>query len=126
VATAVYFSNPQAGSDPVWVKKLIGGSLLAVIFFTGAPLVRQLFARRQKINPKMSSRFRTSMLRQVRASVLGKARHTIREMLGPPSAMGTGRGTTWYYPLDSAHRVAMAILFDHDHVRDVEFLDSPQ
>ena len=77
------------------------------------------------------------MLQSVRASILGKARQHIRELLGPPSAMGNGTGgegagsgagagpdaaTTWYYPLDKTRRVAMAIVFDHDRVRDVEFL----
>jgi len=64
-------------------------------------------------------------MRLLRDSIVGEGKQHIKAMLGPPRALGNGKRAMWYYLLDNAEQIAMAIVFDDDHARDVEFFQSP-
>ncbi len=47
-------------------------------------------------------------------------------MLGPPRTATGGASGVWYYPVDRNDRLAMAIRFDGDRARSVEFFSAPE
>ena len=62
-------------------------------------------------------------------SILGNNKHAVVAVLGPPQASsgsGSSRAVflanTWYYRLDSQHRVAIAVEFIKDVASDVRVL----
>jgi hypothetical protein len=73
-------------------------------------------------------------LEPLRSALRGRPRGEVAAMLGPPPATSarptaaTGAywyADTWYYPLQTPRRHAIAITFEHDHVSAVEHLASP-
>jgi outer membrane protein assembly factor BamE (lipoprotein component of BamABCDE complex) len=92
---------------------VIVGSFLALIFVLRLPLLR-----RQSRGMKWSM----STLRQ---ALLGHRKKQVSAMLGPPRVVTDGLAAVWYYPVDSADRLAMAVSFEHERVRSVEFFKSP-
>jgi hypothetical protein len=75
---------------------------------------------------------------QVRAALLGRTKAQVAAGFGPPAtavitrfnagAVGQAafwRADTWYYAVDSASQTAMAIRFDQDIAREVDFFESP-
>ncbi len=99
------------------IRSLITGSILALVLLTGGPAIHSLFKRR--------GRNAVRSLDSLRFAMLGREKQQIHSMLGPPRALGHTRGTIWYYAVDNAQRVAMAILFDNERVREVEFFHAP-
>jgi hypothetical protein len=80
--------------------------------------------------------------RELRRAILGKHRRQIARVLGTPAtasltfaaAAPTGKSgkpatywdaTTWYYPFDQKQKKAIAIRFERDRAREVEFIGSP-
>jgi len=62
------------------------------------------------------------------ASVFGPPRSAaLRGVVNASAAFTTGywHATTWYYPLPRSRRLAMAIEFDDDNARRVEFFRAP-
>jgi hypothetical protein len=68
----------------------------------------------------------------LRVALLGRhRRHIVRVFGTPPAACVGQRGvdageyweaTTWYYPFDESRREAIAIRFENDRARKVEFI----
>ncbi len=125
MANTVYTlpQTAQGGNDPAWIRQLVTGSILAFVLISGGPVLHRMPGRRQ-LKPS-SLRLNGNALLSLRASIVGLGKQNIRQMLGPPRALGNGHGATWYYALDDARRVAMAIRFDSDQAQSVEFFASP-
>jgi outer membrane protein assembly factor BamE (lipoprotein component of BamABCDE complex) len=122
MATVFSMSEPvRSRSDPNWLKSVVTGSILALVLIGGVPTVRNLIRRK----PRQPYWTAGDSLESLRASILGHGRKQIAAKLGPPKALGNGAGITWYYALDHEQRIAMAIQFDHDQARAVEFFQSP-
>lgn len=72
-------------------------------------------------------------------AIIGNTKAAVASVFGPPrsaalrgvvkanAAVGPGywQATTWYYPLPRNNSLAMAIEFDHDAARRVEFFRAP-
>jgi len=95
-------------SPPVLV-----GSFLALLLMFRFPRLR-----------RKSQRSKWSMS-DLRRALIGHPKQQVTEILGPPHAVYEGPSAVWYYPLNAGDRLAMAISFTHEHVRSVEFFDSP-
>jgi outer membrane protein assembly factor BamE (lipoprotein component of BamABCDE complex) len=106
------FVNPKRHISTISGPAIVG-SVLALLFICKLPRIR-----RQSSGPKLSMSF-------LRQALLGHRKTQVAEMLGPPRAAEEGQAGVWYYPLDSADRLAMAISFEHERVRSVEFFKSP-
>jgi hypothetical protein len=83
-------------------------------------------------------------LDEVRAALLGRSRRFIAKALGAPPTASVGFGsvaapgrkrkgkapmtfwqaTTWYYPFDAQRRQAIAIRFEANRARQVDFIGS--
>ena len=74
----------------------------------------------------------------LRDAIVGRGKSAIAALFGVPrTAAGAARplnlgrhadfwsANTWYYPIDSRTRTAMAVHFQKGIARDVEFFDSP-
>ncbi len=112
---------------------------------TGMLIIREPFFRR--LLNRISGRRRRRVLRVPRPrperslptladAIVGSSKSTIQAVFGPPrgaviSGPMPGGGitfwdsTTWYYPLPRDGFIAMAILFDDDVARSVEFFETP-
>jgi outer membrane protein assembly factor BamE (lipoprotein component of BamABCDE complex) len=64
-------------------------------------------------------------LARLRSAILGSTKRKIASMLGPPRVTQSGADATWYYPLSKEERLALAISFEQDRARQVEFVRSP-
>jgi hypothetical protein len=64
-------------------------------------------------------------LAQLRNSLLGSGKRKVGSILGPPCVTKTGPDNTWYYPPSRKEHLAIAISFDRDIARQVEFVKSP-
>ena len=71
----------------------------------------------------------------IRTALLGRHRKQIAKALGNPPAVWAGfdsqprslwEATTWYYPHDPVQRRGIAIRFENDRARKVEFIHGPQ
>jgi hypothetical protein len=75
----------------------------------------------------------------MRAALLGRHRRQIMRALGAPPTAWVGMGvsvspvardafwhaSTWYYPVNPAERTAIAIRFERDLARHVEYIGAP-
>jgi hypothetical protein len=133
--------SSRTGTDPAWIKRFVTGSILALVLIGGVPTFQHLLRRKPKSStagssggtpgrgsghtPRRAVSLSVDALHSLRFSILGHCKKHILLMLGPPKALGNGEVATWYYILDNADHVAMAIRFDDDHAGTVEFFKSP-
>jgi hypothetical protein len=78
---------------------------------------------------------RTESLPMLAEAIVGNTRENVAAVFGPPrgavvcgtvgAAGDASRNETWYYPLEREQNLAMAIEFDGDAARHVEFLSAP-
>jgi hypothetical protein len=80
--------------------------------------------------------------RELRRAIIGKHRRQIARVLGTPTTASltfaaaspmSGKNaptywnaTTWYYPFDQKQQKAIAIRFERDRAREVEFIGAPR
>jgi outer membrane protein assembly factor BamE (lipoprotein component of BamABCDE complex) len=64
-------------------------------------------------------------LASLRNAIVGNGKNEIASVFGPPQAAAMLNHETWYYPLRSRRRWAMAISFDQERAREVEFFRAP-
>jgi outer membrane protein assembly factor BamE (lipoprotein component of BamABCDE complex) len=74
---------------------------------------------------RLPIRRRSISLVSIRAALLGCGKPKVTQVLGTPRVASHGQPDTWYYPLDSKRQFAMAVSFDHERVRSVEFINTP-
>lgn len=79
---------------------------------------------------------RQRSLARLRWALMGNTKQAIVSIFGPPrTAVADGpvlpsaepifQADTWYYPIDERRRMAIAIQFNRNEVRQVEFLATP-
>jgi hypothetical protein len=104
------------------------GSFLAVFVLSSIPSMGQglerLFARRRR--GLLDDSPRHMSLDLLRQAILGNGKHEIVSALGPPPTTTAGTNETWYYPLRSHERLAMAISFNQGRAQTVEFFHAPR
>lgn len=74
-------------------------------------------------------------MRPLRRAILGRTRGEVAALLGPPPATsaqplpaskrGKWTAETWYYPLDTTRRRALAINFHNDRAHGIEAVAGP-
>jgi hypothetical protein len=118
-------SRPQAVTtrDPPWLKALflapaVVGSFAARVVLSRTRGVRAGLRRWLGREPGGD-------LDALRASVLGQGKRRVTALFGPPPAATSAPTDTWYYPVATAERTAMAISFEDDRAARVEFFRSP-
>jgi outer membrane protein assembly factor BamE (lipoprotein component of BamABCDE complex) len=96
--------------------------LLANASGAGAALLRRLRPRRRSAgNPNTGE----PDLRRLRNSLLGHNQNQVAGLLGPPPTSAGAApfaADTWYYPIRTRRRYAMAIHFDHGRANSVDFV----
>ena len=64
---------------------------------------------------------------RLRDRILGLPKSSVAAELGPPRAAALlHSGDTWYYAIDPRRELAMAVVFENDEARAVEFFQSPR
>ena len=123
----------------LWMAASLAGVVTAVLA-ARTPFFRGLMAR-LGLGPATAGQ-RASVLRPGREqslpmlaeAIVGSSKSAIASVLGPPRSavlMQTAPGATywqaetWYYPLPKSGPLAMAIQFNGDDARNVEFLRAP-
>ena len=113
----------------VIVAPIMIGGMLASAFVQPGPAVRGP----RGLRPRRS-------LSSLRTALLGRHKSAVAKALGPPRTATVGSplavgaaaseppsflvADTWYYALDARDRSAMAIQFEADRAREVEFFHS--
>ena len=110
--------------DPPWLRALFLAPAVVGSFCT-LVLLGQSKGVRGKVAWLLGRRSASADLDAVRASVLGLGRRRVTALFGPPPAATSAPTVTWYYPVPSAERTAMAVSFDGDRAVRVEFFRSP-
>jgi len=128
VATQRIETKVVTPGDPPWVKALflapaVVGSFCALVLLGQSRSVRhglrRLIGRGAPAAP-------TGALDAVRARIVGQDRRRIASVFGPPPASTSAPCVTWYYPVRTVERTAMAISFEDDRATRVEFFQSPE
>jgi hypothetical protein len=126
----------------LWMSASLAGMVTAVLT-ARTPVFRSIM-RRLGVTPKNESRPSMRALRPTREqslpmlaeAIVGNNKSAIESVFGPPRSavvMNSSSSTeatywqaeTWYYPLPKNDHLAMAIEFNGDDARRVEFLRAP-
>jgi hypothetical protein len=123
----------------LWTAATLAGMATSMLLSRG-PFFRKLMARlypqRRPIN--FDSRpSHAEALPMLADAIIGSPRETILSVFGPPRSAAINdnidpvqssywRACTWYYPLHRQGRMAMAILFENDLARAVDFFCAPR
>src|SRR5947209_5823550 len=109
--------SSSRSSDITWLGALfmtpvIVGSFAAFILVANASNAGRILSRRHSPRRHGIATDERS-LAGLRDAILGSAKPQIASVFGPPhsAAARGGVGDTWYYPLQSSERLAMAISF---------------
>ena len=103
--------------------RLISASLKLGLTNVGLPAFVALVAIVKLFAGRRRSR-RQSSLPSLRAALVGSTRRQVAEILGSPRTTMHGETETWYYPVDSDDRLAMAVSFEGNRARSVEFFSA--
>lgn len=110
------------------------GSCAAVILLAKTAITSiglERWRHRRLVRPRARSlrgpgRGTEDSLAGLRDAIVGNGKREISSVFGPPhSAAVRGAHDTWYYPLRDRERLAMAISFNNDLAREVEFFHPP-
>ena|ERR1043165_5367580 len=119
---------------------LVGGLLVALAAAMQWPIsqwLRGFLSHRPRIAGKGNWLLdRGVPIEVIRESVLGRGKTTVAAAFGAPRTAAIGRGQfsdaaafwyadTWYYPVDSKSKTAMAVRFDRGIAREVDFFEAP-
>ena len=136
-----------AGGDPLGLVllrvagPLLAGGAIALALSNATPLrswVSGLFATRTRAMRSVIVRFAAGErpLGALRTAIVGSAKGAVHTVFGPPRtamlrhaatpARSFWQADTWYYPLPKNGPLAMAIEFQGDDARRVEFLRAPE
>ncbi len=122
----------------LWMAASLAGVVTAVLaartpFFRG--LLSRLGMGQGNVHPAREAQpGREQSLPMLADAIVGSSKAAIASVLGPPRSavlMQTVPGATywhadtWYYPLPKSGPLAMAIQFNGDDARNVEFLRAP-
>ena len=112
-----------ATTDPAWVKALflapaVVGSFAALVVLGQTRGVRRWLGRRRGTS--------AAELEAVRAQIVGQNKRRVTALFGVPPAATSAPTVTWYYPVVTAERTAMAVRFgDDDVAAAVDFFQAP-
>lgn len=123
----------------LWTAATLAGMATSMLLSRG-PFFRKLMARLYPQRRPISFESRpshTEALPMLADAIIGSPRETILSVFGPPRSAAIIDNTdpaqssywqagTWYYPLHQHGRMAMAILFDKDMARGVDFFCAPK
>jgi len=122
---------------------IIGGALLIVALSGRSRLGQWLRGFFDGLDPSTRRRLQSRVHGQIlsparlRERILGRPKAHIAAEFGPPrTAVFTShapvaqpafwRGDTWYYAIDPRTELAMAVTFENDQARVVEFFQTPR
>ena len=132
------------GQLALWMAATLAGVVSTVLVARGAyfrKLSRQVGARpspgkRREIARRKPSR--EESLPMLAEAIVGNSRGAVVAVFGPPrnavvcsslleggTSLSRSQHETWYYPLKQEQNLAMAIEFEHDAARHVEFFHAP-
>jgi hypothetical protein len=122
----------------LWTAATLAG-MVSSMLLARTPFFRKLLSRlypeRQSVNPA-GRPTRGEALPMLADAIVGSPKATILAVFGPPrgavisgttdpAASGYWPAQTWYYPLPRNGRLAMAIEFDDELARHVDFFSAP-
>jgi hypothetical protein len=122
----------------LWTAATLAG-MVSSMLLARTPFFRKLLSRlypeRQPANPGRRPT-RGEALPMLADAIVGSPKATILAVFGPPrgavvdgtmdpAATGYWQAQTWYYPLPRNGRLAMAIEFDDEMARHVDFFSAP-
>lgn len=122
----------------LWMAANLAGMVTAILLIRG-PFFRRLLKRVGRGRRQGRLPTREQSLPMLAGAIVGSSKATIESVFGPPrSAAVAGIGVithpkmvfwqadTWYYPMPRHGPMAMAINFDEEFARDVEFFTAPK
>lgn len=121
----------------LWTAAMLAGMVTSMLL-ARRPFFRKLMTRLYPERKAMASVRRPSRgesLPMLADAIVGSPKETILAVFGPPrGAVLEGddvtdanywQARTWYYPLPKNGRLAMAIAFDDEMARHVDFFEAP-
>ena len=142
-ATALALSNgvSELSQLALWMAASLAGMVTAVLaartpFFRS--VMRRMGLTADAGNARAKRPTREQSLPMLAEAIVGSSKSAIASVFGAPrsavvmhaAAVPSGatywQADTWYYPLPKSGPLAMAIQFDGDDARNVEFLRAPE
>ena len=111
------------GVRPALVGSAVVGSLFLLVILSKAPVIQNRL-RRWLPRARLESE-RKPNLPALRASILGREKSRVAEVMGQPVAETGGLSATWYYPVETNEKLTMAVSFEDDRASGVEFFHPP-
>ena len=126
----------------LWMAAGLAGMVTAVLL-ARAPFFRGVMRRLGRTLPPPRNAYRARRPGRARSlpllaeAIVGSSKATVAAVLGPPRSAVLAsvapaptstywQADTWYYPLPPEGPVAMAVRFDEDFARSVEFIAAPR